>query len=90
MGCMTYRSRDRGEGSSWQVVYHSRCNTVAYHTDSATCGGIGRPLKHTDSGAIRGKKVPGGTDSVGIGGNWMPRNTKYHHGFPGSGVARGP
>lgn len=20
------------------VVYHSRCNTVAYHTDSATCG----------------------------------------------------
>lgn len=23
-------------------------------------------------------------------GNWMPRNTKYHHGFPGSGVARGP
>lgn len=23
-------------------------------------------------------------------GNWMPRNTEYHHGFPGSGVARGP
>lgn len=38
MGCMPYRSRDRGEGSSWQVAYHSRCNTVAYHTDSATCG----------------------------------------------------
>ena len=39
MGCMAYRSRDRGEGSSWQVVYHFRCNTVAYHTDSATYGG---------------------------------------------------
>lgn len=26
----------------------------------------------------------------GYRGNWMPRNTKYHHGFPGSGVARGP
>lgn len=52
--------------------------------------GIGRPLKHTDSGAIRGKKFRDCTDSVGIGGNWMPRNTKYHHGFPGSGVARGP
>ena len=29
MGCMAYRSRDRGRGSSGQVVYHSRCNTVA-------------------------------------------------------------
>lgn len=26
----------------------------------------------------------------GYRGNWMPRKTKYHHGFPGSGVARGP
>lgn len=55
MGCMPYRSRDRGRGSSGQVVYHSRCNTVACLTDSGACGG-GRPLKHTDSGAIRGKK----------------------------------
>jgi hypothetical protein len=38
MGCMAYRSRDRGEGSSGQVAYHSRCNTAAYHTDSAKCG----------------------------------------------------
>lgn len=38
MGCMPYRSRDRGEGSSGQAMHHSRCNTVAYHTDSATCG----------------------------------------------------
>lgn len=43
MGCMAYRSRDRGRGSSGQAMHHSRCNTVAYHTDS---------------GAIRGKKVP--------------------------------
>lgn len=43
MGCMAYRSRDRGRGSSGQAMHHSRCNTVACLTES---------------GAIRGKKVP--------------------------------
>lgn len=43
MGCMVYRSRDRGEGSSWQVTYHSRCNTVACLTDSGACGGEAGP-----------------------------------------------
>ena len=90
MGCMPYRSRDEGGSSPWQAAYRFRCNTGTYHTDSATGGGIGRPLKHTDSGAIKAKRFRDCTDSVGIGGNWMPRKSKHHHGFPGSGVARGP
>lgn len=38
MGCMPYRSRDRGRGRTWRAVYHSRCNTVACLTDSGACG----------------------------------------------------
>lgn len=56
MGCMPYRSRDEGGSSPWQAAYRFRCNTGTYHTDSATGGGIGRPLKHADSGAIRAKR----------------------------------
>lgn len=26
----------------------------------------------------------------GYRGNWMPKKSKHHHGFPGFGVARGP
>lgn len=61
MGCMAYRSRDRGEAGARQfragnapfplqhggMSYRFRC-----------MWGRGRPLKHTDSGAIWGKKVP--------------------------------
>ena len=47
-------------------------------------------LKHTDSGAKQGQKGSVMHRFRGYRGNWMPRNTKYHHGFPGSGVARGP
>lgn len=38
MGCMPYRSRDRGRGRTWQAMHHSRCNTVACLTDSGACG----------------------------------------------------
>lgn len=43
MGCMAYRSRDRGRGSSGQAMHHSRCNTVACLTDSGACGGEAAP-----------------------------------------------
>ena len=45
---------------------------------------------YTDSGAKQGQKGSVMHRFRGYRGNWMPRNTKYHHGFPGSGVARGP
>jgi hypothetical protein len=51
--------------------------------------GSGRP-KYTDSGAERGEKVYivyRFREGVGI---MNPKESRYHHGFPGSGVARGP
>ena len=61
MGCMAYRSRDRGRGSSGQAAYRFRCNTVAGLTDSGACGGIGRPCYipiPVQSGAKRFRDAP--------------------------------
>ena len=46
-----------------------------------------RTVPVTGAGAKRFRDAP---IPWGTGGNWMPRNTKYHHGFPGSGVVLGP
>lgn len=61
MGCMPYRSRDRGRGRTWRAVYHSRCNTVACLTDSGACGGEAGPRDipfPVQSGAKRFRDAP--------------------------------
>ena len=93
MGCMAYRSRDRGRG---------RCggSSARWYTIPVAIRWpiIPIPLHVGDRQAPetyrfrwnRGQKGSVMHRFRGHRGNWMPRNTKYHHGFPGSGVARGP
>lgn len=61
MGCMAYRSRDRGEAGA-EAVQGRQCTipvATRWHVLPIPVHvGRGRPLKHTDSGAIWGKKVP--------------------------------
>lgn len=47
-------------------------------------------LKHTDSGAKQGQKGSVMHRFRGCRGKLDTKKSKHHHGFPGSGVARGP
>ncbi len=77
------------------VAVHGRWHTISVATRWPI---IPIPLHVGDRqapGIYRSRCNQGQKGSVmhrfrGYRGNWMPRNTKYHHGFPGSGVARGP
>lgn len=89
MGCIAYRSRDRGRGSSarWYTIPVA----TRWHVLPIPVHVGERQAPET----YRFRCNQGQKGSVmhrfrGHRGNWMPRNTKYHHGFPGSGVARGP
>lgn len=81
MGCMPYRSRDRGEGSSWQVAYHSRCNTVACLTDSATCGDRQAPETYRFRG-LMGQKGSVMHRFRGLMGKWNAKKYQVPPRFP--------
>ena len=75
MGCMAYRSRDRGRGSSGQAVYPSRCNA----------GGPIIPIP-VQSGAKRFRDAP---IPVGIGAKRF-RDAPFPVGIGGTGCQEIP